>query len=169
VSWHYSIEALAVAPAPSTRNHVLSLSLLQVRTLPSRVMTSNRARHAFLESIIYRLRNTLNGNRPSWSFDPGPARARHASELIQLPTIIKVRLLGTRRQSGTVPGTVPDLAGDGDAPPSPSQDGLRFVRNRGCSPVPVPDLAGTGTLPRPRFPSGGPRPACISNFKLGPG
>ncbi len=27
----------------------------------------------FLESIIYRLRNTLNGNRPSWSFDPGPA------------------------------------------------------------------------------------------------
>jgi hypothetical protein len=23
----------------------------------------------FLESIIYRLRNTLNGNRPSWSFD----------------------------------------------------------------------------------------------------
>jgi hypothetical protein len=34
----------------------------------------------------------------------------------------------------------------------------RFVRNRGLSPVPVPDLAGTGTLPRPRFPSGGPRP-----------
>jgi hypothetical protein len=28
----------------------------------------------FLESIIYRLRNTLNGNRPSWSFDPGPAQ-----------------------------------------------------------------------------------------------
>ncbi len=28
-----------------------------------------------LESIIYRLRNTLNGNRPSWSFDPaGPAQ-----------------------------------------------------------------------------------------------
>ncbi len=26
------------------------------------------------ESIIYRLRNTLNGNRPSWSFDPGPAQ-----------------------------------------------------------------------------------------------
>ncbi len=23
---------------------------------------------------IYRLRNTLNGNRPSWSFDPGPAQ-----------------------------------------------------------------------------------------------
>ncbi len=45
-------------------------------------------------------------------------RARH--ELIQLPTIVQVRLLGTRRQSGTVPGTVPDLAGDGDAPPSPS-------------------------------------------------
>ncbi len=30
-------------------------------------------RGIFLESIIYRLRNTLNGNRPSWSFDPGPA------------------------------------------------------------------------------------------------
>ncbi len=29
---------------------------------------------SFLESIIYRLRNTLNGNRPSWSFDPGPAQ-----------------------------------------------------------------------------------------------
>jgi hypothetical protein len=28
----------------------------------------------FLESIIYRLRNTLNGIRPSWSFDPGPAQ-----------------------------------------------------------------------------------------------
>ena len=28
----------------------------------------------FLESIIYRLRNTLNGNRPSWSLDPGPAQ-----------------------------------------------------------------------------------------------
>jgi hypothetical protein len=28
----------------------------------------------FLESIIYRLRNTLNGNRPSWSFDPEPAQ-----------------------------------------------------------------------------------------------
>jgi hypothetical protein len=78
---------VAVARALSTRNRrVLSLSLLQVRTLPSLVMTSNRARH----------------------------------ELIQLPTIIKVRLLGTRRQSGTVPGTVPDLAGDGDAPPSES-------------------------------------------------
>ena len=30
----------------------------------------------FLESMIYRLRNTLNGNRPSWSFDPGPAGGR---------------------------------------------------------------------------------------------
>jgi hypothetical protein len=28
----------------------------------------------FLGSIIYRLRNTLNGIRPSWSFDPGPAQ-----------------------------------------------------------------------------------------------
>ena len=101
MSWHYSIEALAVAPALSTRNRVLSLSLLQVRTLPSRVMTSNRARH----------------------------------ERIQLPTIIKVRLLGTRRQSGTVPGTVGDLAGDrdGDAPPG--------------VPGPVPDLSGIGDSP----------------------
>ena len=87
---------MAVAPSPalSTRNRMLSLSLLQVRTLlprvSRRVMTSNRARH-----------------------EP------ECHELIQLPTIIKVRLLGTRRQSGTVPGTVPDLAGDGDAPPSP--------------------------------------------------
>jgi hypothetical protein len=29
--------------------------------------------HFFLESIIYRLTNTLHGNRPSWPFDPGPA------------------------------------------------------------------------------------------------
>ena len=58
-------------------------------------------------------------------------RARH--ELIQLPTIIKVRLLGTRRHSGTVPVPVPDLAGDGDAPPSPS-----------------PICPESGTLPRPR-------------------
>ena len=68
-------------------------------------------------------------------------RARPDSELIQLPTNIKVRLLGTRRQSGTVPVPVPDLAGDGDAPPSPS-----------------PICPESGTLPRPRFPSGGPRP-----------
>ena len=82
-------------------------------------------------------------------------RARHDSELIQLPTIIKVRLLGTRRQSGTVPVPVPDLAGDGDAPPSPSpicpESGTlprprpRFGRGRGRSPVPVPDLLKSGT------------------------
>jgi hypothetical protein len=139
---HRGTAALAVAPALSTgtRSRMPSLSLLQVRTLIPRLMTSNRARH----------------------------------ELIQLPTIsVKVRLpvLGARRQSGIVPGTVPDLSGDGDAPPSPS----RFVRNRGLSPVLVPDLAGTGTLPknslrdilllpRPRFPSGGPRPVNPSHW-----
>jgi hypothetical protein len=84
---------------------MLSLSLLQVRTLLPWVMTRtlNRARHECHELVI------------------------------QLPTIIKVRLLGTRRQSGTVtvPGTVPDLAGDGDAPPSPSPTASVFqvVRN----------------------------------------
>ncbi len=141
--------ALAVAPALSTRSRMPSLSLLQVRTLLPRLMTSNRARH----------------------------------ELIQLPSTIsvKVRLpvLGTRRQSGTVPGTVPDssdLSGDGDAPPSPSpicpESGtLPGPRPRG--PGRVPDLAGTGTLPknrdilllpRPRFPSGGPRPVNPSHW-----
>ena len=78
-------------------------------------------------------------------------RARH--ELIQLPTIFKVRpLLGTRRQSGTVPGTVtvpdstgrgrgrspvpvPDLSGIGDSPPSPSP----IWRGRGRSPIPDSD------------------------------
>ncbi len=78
-------------------------------------------------------------------------RARH--ELIQLlvPTIINVRLLGTRRQSGTVPlGTVPraDLAGDGpggrDAPPSPSP----IWRGRGRSPVPD-SHRGVRALPGP--------------------
>jgi hypothetical protein len=107
VSWHYSFEALAVAPALSTRNRLsecwTSFSLLQVRTLPSRVMTSNRARH----------------------------------ELIRLPTIFKVRpLLGTRRQSGTVPGDRP-----------------RFGRGRGRSPVPVPDLSGIGDSDSPPPPS----------------
>jgi hypothetical protein len=75
----------------------------------------------------------------------------------QLPTIIKVRLLGTRRQSGTVPGTVPDLAGDGDAAPSPSpicpESGTLRV------PRPRPRFGGDGpgrSAPRPRlgFPSG---------------
>jgi hypothetical protein len=64
-------------------------------------------------------------------------RARH--ELIQLPTIsVKVRLLGTRQQSGTVPGTVPraDLPGDGDAPPNtPSPSPICLGRGR----FPVPD------------------------------
>jgi hypothetical protein len=115
VSWHYSIEALAVAPALSTRNRMLPLSLLQVRTLLPWVMTSNQARH-------------------------------ECHELIQLPTIIKVRLLGTRRQSGTVPGTVPIWPGTGTLPTLP-RPRPRFVRNRGLSPVPVPDLAGTGTQP----------------------
>ena len=85
------------------------MSLLQARTLPSRVVSSNRARH----------------------------------ELIQLPTIIKVRLLGTRRQSGTVPVPVPDLAGDGDAPPSPS---------------PICPESGTLSRPRPRFGGDGDAP-----------
>ena len=111
---------MAVAPALSTRNRVLSLSLLHVRTLPCRMMTSNRARH----------------------------------ELIQLPTIIKVRLLGTRRQSGTVPGTVPDLAGDGDAPPSPSP----ICPESGTLPRPRPRFAGDGDAPPSPIPIGGSAP-----------
>ncbi len=39
-------------------------------------------RSLFLESIIYRLRNTLNGNRPSWSFDPGPAQPPRHGEAV---------------------------------------------------------------------------------------
>jgi hypothetical protein len=59
-------------------------------------------------------------------------RAASGHELIQLPTIIKVRLLGTRRQSGIVPG-------DSLSP--------RSGRGRGRSPVPVPDLSGIGGAP----------------------
>jgi hypothetical protein len=86
----------------------LPVSLLQVRTLPGlpRVMTSNRARH----------------------------------ELIQLPTILKCgcHWQGSARAwhtptIGDRPGTVPGLARDGDAPPSPS-----------------PICPESGTLPRPR-------------------
>jgi hypothetical protein len=100
------------------------LSLLQVRTRthPSRVMTSRSN------------------------------RARH--ELIQLPTIIKVRPLplGTRRQSETVPGTVPDLPGDGDAPPSPS---------------PIRPESGTLPRPLPRFGGDGARDAPPSPIPIG--
>ncbi len=77
-------------------------------------------------------------------------RARR--ELIQLPTVtisVKVRLLSTRPQSGTVPGTVavPDLSGDGDA--------------QAPSPRPRPRFVGSGTSPVPdshrgRLPVGGP-------------
>ena len=49
-----------------------------------------------------------------------------------------------RLQSGTVPGTVPDLPGVGDTPPSPSP----IYRGRGRSPVPDSH----------RGPAGGPRP-----------
>jgi hypothetical protein len=53
-----------------------------------------------------------------------------------------VRLLGTRLQSGTVPGTVrvPDLSGDGDAPPSPTP----ICPESGRLPRPRPRLAGDG-------------------------
>ncbi len=59
------------------------------------------------------------------------------SSFSYLSTIIKVRLLGTRRQSGTVPagGRSPIWPGTGTLPrPRP-----RFVRvrNRGLSPVRV--------------------------------
>jgi hypothetical protein len=73
-------------------------------------------------------------------------QARHAP--IQLPTIIEVRLFGTRRHSGTVPGTVPGFSGDGDAPDGDAPP----------SPSPICPESGTLPRPRPRFPSGGPRP-----------
>ena len=79
-------------------------------------------------------------------------RARH--ELIQLPTVIKVRLLGTRRQSGTVPVPVPDLAGDGDAPPSPSP----ICPESGTLPRPRPRFAGDGDAPPSPIPIGGSAP-----------
>jgi hypothetical protein len=119
--------AVTVAPALSTRNRVLSLSLLQVRTLPSRAMTSNRARH----------------------------------ELIQLPTIFKVRPLPQCQCSAHADNRGPSR---GRSPIWPETGTLprprpRFVRNRGLSPVPVPDLAGTGTLPRASpIPIGGSAP-----------
>ena len=67
-------------------------------------------------------------------------RARH--ELIQLPTnSVKVRLLGTRRQSGTVPGTVPDLSGPGrgrPAGPIRRPPGLHTAPARNSGPALVP-------------------------------
>ena len=69
-------------------------------------------------------------------------------------TIIKVRLLGTRRQSGTVPGTVPDLSGDGDAPPSPSP----ICPESGTLPRPRPRFAGDGDAPPSPIPIGGSAP-----------
>jgi hypothetical protein len=111
VSWHYSIEALAVLVAPA----------LSTRSKPNAV----------------RVVESSSSSDPPSSRPGDDVESSYRHELIQLPTIIKVRLLGTRpgRQSGTVPGTVPDLAGDGDAPPGPGV------------PVPVPDLSGIGDSP----------------------
>ena len=75
-------------------------------------------------------------------------------------TIIKVRLLGTRRQSGTVPGTVPDLSGDGDAPPSPSP----ICPESGTLPRPRPRFAGDGDAPPSPIPIGGSAP-CNTAFQ----
>ena len=88
-------------------------------------------------------------------------RARH--ELIQLPTIIKVRLLGTRRQSGTVPVPVPDLAGDGDAPPSPSP----ICPESGTLPRPRPRFAGDGDAPPSPIPIGGSAPCLALQWTSG--
>jgi hypothetical protein len=69
--------------ASSRRSRVLMRSIARSQPSPS-ICWRNPERPVavrrespfffFLESIIYRLRSTLNGNRPSWSFDPGPAQ-----------------------------------------------------------------------------------------------
>jgi hypothetical protein len=83
---------------------------------------------------------------------------RFKRSFVQLPTIIKVRLLGTRLpsiESGTVtvPGTVPDLPGDAptihrvgdrDRP----GDGPRFARGRGRDAA-CPELQDGGASPIP--------------------
>ncbi len=81
---------------------------------PPRVTTGSLVRNAggpaphwhgpFLESIIYRLRNTLNGNRPSWSFDPGPAQPLSGSYAMVLcrglvPLLMTYPLVDSRHSS----------------------------------------------------------------------
>jgi hypothetical protein len=158
VSWHYSIEALAVAPALSTRKRVLSLSLLQVRTLPSRVMTSesNRARHERIQLptiIKVRPRRLLGtwtptiGDRPGPGLPPGRGTVRGRSPIWP----------GTAR--GTLPRPRP---GDGDAPPSPSP----ICPESGTLPRPRPRFGGDGDAPPSPIPIhqsiGGPRPGAFN-------
>ncbi len=87
-------------------------------------------------------------------------RARH--ELIQLPTIsVKVRLLGTRLQSGTVPGDGPRLPGGGDAPPSesafsPQESPSPICPESGTLPRSRPRFVGDGDAPPSPIPIGGP-------------
>ena len=108
------ITSAAVISSPSAESTVQSSSQQQHNTT-----TSTPSPKAGIQKFTV---ITVSGMEKKW------AEQRH-----RMITIIKVRLLGTRRQSGTVPGTVPDLAGDGDAPPSPS-----------------PICPESGTLPRPR-------------------
>jgi hypothetical protein len=111
---------------------------LRCRSCLRRVMTSNRARHELIQ-------------------------------LHKLPTIgVKVRtvrrLLGTTAPAigpGTVPGTVPDLPGDGDAPPSPSPICPESPGDAAPSPGPGPGPA------RPRFVGDGDAPGPPSPIPIG--
>jgi hypothetical protein len=91
---------------------------------------------------------TVSGKEKKW-----------AEQRYRMITSIKARLLGTRRQSGTVPGTVPDLPesagpgdGDSDAPPSPSP----ICPESGTLPRARPRFAGDGDAPPSLIPTGGP-------------
>jgi hypothetical protein len=100
------------------------------------------------------------GQHPGCSMTCRGPRAQGAGTLVPIPAPVPVPDLPRDGDGASVPDLpgggdsspvpvpVPDLSGlgIGDAPPSPS-------------PISACDLPGTGTLPRLRFPSGGPRPA----------
>ena len=130
------ITSAAVISSPSAESTVQSSSQQQHNTT-----TSTPSPKAGIQKFTV---ITVSGMEKKW-----------AEQRYRMITIIKVRLLGTPRQSGTVPGTVPDLSGDGDAPPSPSP----ICPESGTLPRPRPDFKLPGTGTSPRFPSGGPRPA----------
>ena len=92
----------AVISSPSAESTVQSSSQQQHNTT-----TSTPSPKAGIQKFTV---ITVSGMEKKW-----------AEQRYRMITIIKVRLLGTRRhsESGAVPGTVPDLPGDGDAPPSP--------------------------------------------------
>jgi hypothetical protein len=78
-----STPEVITSTAPASAAECLHARVARLRLLyESHPRTPMAVRWFFLESIIHRLRNTLNGNRPSWSFDPGPAQPPSGCQMV---------------------------------------------------------------------------------------